>query len=153
MSAHLTLPNIELDSTQGSINLSTLAHDWLLLYFYPKDATPGCSTQAQQLSQYQHQFAELNTQILGVSRDSLASHARFVDKQQINFTLISDPEEKLCQHFAVIKEKNMYGKKVLGIERSSFIFYRGQLQQSFRKVKADGHATFLLEQIQQLQTA
>lgn len=148
----IQLPNFAVETTQGEINLSDF-NDWLIIYFYPKDSTPGCTTQANEFSGLKDDFAKLGVQIFGVSRDSIKSHERFSEKQEINFTLISDPEEKLCQHFDVIKEKNMYGKKVMGIERSTFIFHNGELKASFRKVKAAGHAEKILEEIKQLQSA
>ena len=95
-----------MESTQGEIKLSDIS-DWLIIYFYPKDSTPGCTTQANEFSGLKDEFAKLGVQIFGVSRDSIKSHERFTEKQEINFTLISDADEKLCQHFDVIKEKNM----------------------------------------------
>ena len=148
----IQLPNFAVESTQGDIKLSDL-QDWLIIYFYPKDSTPGCTTQANEFSGLKDEFAKLGVQIFGVSRDSIKSHERFTEKQDINFTLLSDPDEKLCQHFDVIKEKNMYGKKVMGIERSTFIFHNGELKAGFRKVKAAGHAEKILEEIKQLQSA
>ena len=121
-----------------------------MVYFYPKDSTPGCTTQANEFSHLNEEFKQLGVEIFGVSRDSIKSHERFIEKQEINFTLISDPEEKLCQYFDVIKMKNMYGKQVMGIERSSFIFHQGKLVASFRKVKAPGHAEFILNEIKKL---
>lgn len=152
-SEQITLPDFNLDSTQGEINLSQLPHDWLVLYFYPRDSTPGCTTQANDFSELKADFAALGVQLIGVSRDSIKSHERFTEKQNINFNLISDSDEKLCQHFGVLKEKNMYGKQVIGIERSTFIFHQGTLVQSFRKVKAAGHAALILAEIKNLQTA
>lgn len=148
----IQLPNFAVESTQGEIKLSDIS-DWLIIYFYPKDSTPGCTTQANEFSGLKDEFAKLGVQVFGVSRDSIKSHERFTEKQDINFTLLSDPDEKLCQHFDVIKEKNMYGKKVMGIERSTFIFHNGELKASFRKVKAAGHAEKILEEIKQLQSA
>lgn len=152
-SEQITLPDFNLDSTQGEINLSQFPHDWLVLYFYPRDSTPGCTTQANDFSELKADFAALGVQLIGVSRDSIKSHERFTEKQNINFNLISDSDEKLCQHFGVLKEKNMYGKQVIGIERSTFIFHQGTLVQSFRKVKAAGHAALILAEIKSLQTA
>lgn len=106
----IQLPNFAVESTQGEIKLSDIS-DWLIIYFYPKDSTPGCTTQANEFSGLKDEFAKLGVQVFGVSRDSIKSHERFTEKQDINFTLLSDPDEKLCQHFDVIKEKNMYGKK------------------------------------------
>ncbi len=150
MTDTITLPDFHLDSSHGEVQLNELT-GWVILYFYPKDSTPGCTTQANEFTQLNDQFSALNTQIFGISRDSIKSHERFIEKQNINFTLISDPDEKLCRYFDVIKEKNMYGKKVMGIERSSFIFHDGKLQASFRKVKAAGHAELMLKEIEKLQ--
>lgn len=149
-SENIQLADFPLQSSQGEIQLTTLAQTWLVIYFYPKDSTPGCTTQANEFTNLNDDFAALNAQIIGVSRDTLKSHERFIEKQAINFTLISDADEKLCQHFDVIKMKNMYGKQVRGIERSSFIFYQGKLIASYRKVKAAGHAEFILNEIKRL---
>lgn len=143
------LPDLTVESTQGRFNLQTLQGHFTLLYFYPKDLTAGCTTQAQDFGELWPEFAKLGVRIYGVSRDSLDSHAKFTRKENIPFALISDPQETLCRHFDVIKTKNMYGKQVQGIERSSFLFNaQGQLVQSWRKVKAAGHAALLLEFIQ-----
>ena len=147
----MTLPDFMLASSQGELNLSQCVHDWMIIYFYPKDATPGCTTQANEFSQLNAAFQALHVHIIGVSRDSLKSHERFIEKQAINFALISDSDEKLCQYFDVIKQKNMYGKQVMGIERSTFIFHQGKLIKSFRKVKAAGHAELILNEIKSLQ--
>ena len=151
-SESIQLPDFDLDASTGTLNLQNLNSEWLVIYFYPKDSTPGCTTQANEFSHLQAEFTELNVQIFGVSRDSLKSHERFIEKQAINFSLISDADEKLCQHFDVIKEKNMYGKQVMGIERSSFIFHQGKLVASYRKVKAAGHAEFILDEIKRLKS-
>ncbi|MBU3848798.1 MAG: peroxiredoxin [Candidatus Acinetobacter avistercoris] len=147
----LGLPNQSFNTTTGEVNLTELATPWLILYFYPKDSTPGCTTQATDFSSLKSQFDDLNTTILGVSRDSVKAHQNFTEKQELTINLISDKEEKLCQHFDVIKEKNMYGKKVMGIERSTFIFNNGKLVKEYRKVKAAGHAELVLEDLKQLQ--
>lgn len=151
MSESITLPNTTFPATTGEINLSNLNHDWLVLYFYPKDSTAGCTVQAVDFSALQQQFNELDATIIGVSRDSVKSHQNFTAKQNLSIELISDSDEVLCQHFDVIKEKNMYGKKVLGIERSTFIFHQGQLVKSYRKVKAKEHATQVLDDLKALQ--
>ena len=147
----ICLPHHIFTSTTGEINLSTVTSDWLILYFYPKDATPGCTTQAIEFSTLKAQFDALNSTIIGVSRDSVKTHQNFTEKQALTIDLISDQEEILCQHFNVIKEKNMYGKKVMGIERSTFIFHQGQLVKEYRKVKAAGHAEQVLEDLKALQ--
>ena len=140
-------------ATTGEINLTQLNTEWLVIYFYPKDSTPGCTTQAVGFSCLKDQFDALNTTILGVSRDSVKAHQNFTEKQNLSINLISDKEEVLCNHFDVIKEKNMYGKQVMGIERSTFIFHNGQLVKEYRKVKAAGHAEQVLEDLKALQAA
>ena len=153
MSEQIQLPNQEFPATQGEINLTELTNEWLVLYFYPKDSTPGCTTQAIGFSCLKDQFDALNCKIVGVSRDSVKAHQNFTEKQALTIDLISDKEEVLCKHFDVIKEKNMYGKQVLGIERSTFIFHNKQLVKSYRKVKAAGHAEQVLEDLKTLQAA
>ncbi|WP_288417025.1 peroxiredoxin [uncultured Acinetobacter sp.] len=147
----IQLPDQMFPSTTGEINLSDLNNEWLVIYFYPKDSTPGCTTQAIGFSCLKDQFDALNVKIVGVSRDSVKSHQNFTAKQALTIDLISDKEEVLCKHFDVIKEKNMYGKMVMGIERSTFIFHNKKLVKSYRKVKAAGHAEQVLEDIQALQ--
>lgn len=122
-----------------------------VLYFYPKDSTPGCTTEGQQFAEFYPKFKKLKVQVFGVSRDSVKSHDKFKCKYEFPFELLSDSEEILCQIFAVIKEKNMYGKKVMGIERSTFILNeKAELIQEFRGIKADGHAAEILEVCQNL---
>ena len=147
----ITLPNQTFPTTQGEVNLAESNAEWLIVYFYPKDSTPGCTTQAVGFSCLKDQFDALNTTIYGVSRDSVKAHKNFTEKQALTIDLISDKEEVLCQHFDVIKEKNMYGKKVMGIERSTFIFHNGKLVKEYRKVKAAGHAEQVLEDLKALQ--
>ncbi len=147
----IQLPDQMFASTMGEINLSDLNNEWLVIYFYPKDSTPGCTTQAVGFSCLKDQFDARNVKIVGVSRDSVKSHQNFTAKQALTIDLISDKEEVLCKHFDVIKEKNMYGKMVMGIERSTFIFHNKKLVKSYRKVKAAGHAEQVLEDIQALQ--
>ncbi len=151
MSSQLSLLNQVLPTTTGEINLTEVPTEWLIVYFYPKDSTPGCTTQAVGFSCLKDQFDALNTTIFGVSRDSVKAHQNFTEKQNLTINLISDKEEALCQHFDVIKEKNMYGKKVMGIERSTFIFHNGKLVKEYRKVKAAGHAEQVLEDLKALQ--
>ena len=147
----LVLPNHVFPTTSAEVNLAELSTEWLIVYFYPKDSTPGCTTQAVGFSALKDQFAALNATIFGVSRDSVKAHQNFTEKQSLRIDLISDKEEVLCQHFDVIKEKNMYGKKVMGIERSTFIFHQGKLVKEYRKVKAAGHAEQVLEDLKALQ--
>ncbi|WP_180049290.1 peroxiredoxin [Acinetobacter sp. YH12105] len=140
-------------ATTAEINLTQLDTEWLVIYFYPKDSTPGCTTQAVGFSCLKDQFDALNTTIIGVSRDSVKAHQNFTEKQNLSINLISDKEEILCNHFDVIKEKNMYSKQVMGIERSTFIFHNGELVKEYRKVKAAGHAEQVLEDLKALQSA
>lgn len=153
MTEQIQLPNQKFPTTTGEINLSELSTDWLVLYFYPKDSTPGCTTQAVGFSCIKDQFDSLNTTIIGVSRDSVKAHQNFTEKQSLTINLISDKDETLCKHFDVIKEKNMYGKIVMGIERSTFIYHQGKLVKEYRKVKAAGHAEQVLEDLKTLQKA
>ncbi len=149
--SNITLLNQTFPATAGEINLAELPAEWLIVYFYPKDSTPGCTTQAVGFSCLKDQFDALNTTIIGISRDSVKAHQNFTEKQNLTINLISDKEEVLCNHFDVIKEKNMYGKKVMGIERSTFIFHNGKLIKEYRKVKAAGHAEQVLEDLKALQ--
>jgi len=134
-----------------SVKLSELKGKNVVLYFYPKDSTPGCTREGQDFRDNHAKFKRRNTVILGVSRDSLKSHENFKAKQAFPFDLLSDPDEQLCAMFDVIKEKNMYGKKVLGIERSTFLIdASGVLRREWRKVKVDGHADEVLEAVNEL---
>ena len=153
MTESIQLPNQTFPTTTGEINLTQLTTDWLVLYFYPKDSTPGCTTQAVGFSCLKDQFDALHSTVIGVSRDSVKAHQNFTEKQALTINLISDKEEVLCKHFDVIKEKNMYGKKVMGIERSTFIYHHGQLVKEYRKVKAAGHAEQVLEDLKALQAS
>ena len=128
------------------IRLKDLRGSNVVIYFYPKDATPGCTLEGQDFRDLHGRFKRQKTVILGVSRDSIASHEKFRDKQNFPFDLLSDPDEKLCKQFDVIKEKNMYGRKVMGIERSTFLIDAdGKLRGEWRKVKVKGHAEEVLE--------
>ena len=145
------MPNQSFPATNGEVNLTEIPNEWLIVYFYPKDSTPGCTTQATDFSGLKQQFEALDTTIIGVSRDSIKTHQSFTEKQALTIHLISDKEEILCKNFDVIKEKNMYGKKVMGIERSTFIFHNGNLVKQYRKVKAAGHAEQILTDLKTLQ--
>lgn len=116
-----------------------------VIYFYPKDDTPGCTIEGMQFRDLHKEFLKAGVMVFGVSRDSLASHERFKAKMQFPFDLLSDSDESMCRLFDVIKEKNMYGKKVLGIERSTFLIGKdGGIEKEWRGVKADGHAADVL---------
>jgi peroxiredoxin Q/BCP len=139
--------NFQLPSTGNkTISLIELEGENIVIYFYPKDNTPGCTKETEGFRDVIKKFSKLNTIILGVSRDSVKSHENFKSKLDFSFDLLSDSEEKLCQQFDVIKEKNMYGKKVMGIERSTFLIdAKGVLRHEWRKVKVDGHVEEVLE--------
>jgi peroxiredoxin Q/BCP len=123
----------------------------LVIYFYPRDNTPGCTTEGQDFRDSYNSFKRNKTVVVGVSRDSLASHEKFKAKQGFPFELLSDEDETLCTLFDVIKEKNMYGRKVMGIERSTFLIDAGgKLRQEWRKVKVKGHVEEVIEAVRAL---
>lgn len=146
------VPDIEVQATDDQkFMLSDLRGKNVVLYFYPKDNTPGCTTEGQDFRDHYEEFRKLNTEIYGISRDSLKSHDGFKSKQCFPFDLISDEDEKLCKLFDVIKEKTLYGKKYLGIDRSTFIIDRqGVLRKEYRGVKVDGHVVTVLEEVRKL---
>jgi len=141
------LPDLSVALSSGSTaRLSDYAGQWLVLYFYPKDSTPGCTTEGIDFNALLPQFKQLGATVLGVSRDSIKSHQNFCGKQGFKFDLVSDGDEALCNAFGVIKEKNMYGRKVMGIERSTFLIDpAGVIVQSWRPVKVPGHAQAVLD--------
>lgn len=135
-----------------TIRLKDLRGKNVVLYFYPKDATPGCTTEGQDFRDLYAKFRRTNTVILGCSRDSLASHEKFKARHKFPFNLLSDEDEKVCRQFDVIKEKNLYGRKFMGIERSTFLIDAdGKLRREWRKVKVKGHAAEVLEAVKGLQ--
>jgi peroxiredoxin Q/BCP len=130
----------------GTVSSKDLLGAPFVLYFYPKDDTPGCTLEGQDFGVQHDTFKGLNAKIFGVSRDSVVSHEKFKTKYSLPFDLISDPEEKLCRQFDVIREKNMYGKKVMGVERSTFLIDAdGVLRNEWRKVKVKEHVAAVLE--------
>ena len=138
-------------ATGGPFKLSAHNGQPVVLYFYPKDNTPGCTTEGADFRDLHKQFTKLGAVIAGVSRDSLKSHEGFKAKMDFPFELISDDDEKLCAQFDVIKMKNMYGKKVRGIERSTFLIDGdGKLVREWRKVKVEGHAAEVLAAVKTL---
>ena len=133
-------------SAAGAATLADYAGSWLVLYFYPKDSTPGCTTEGLDFNALLPKFKRLNATVLGVSRDSVKSHDNFCAKRGFKFALVSDSDEKLCKAFDVIHEKNMYGRKVLGVVRSTFLISPdGRIAQEWRGVKVPGHAEAVLE--------
>jgi thioredoxin-dependent peroxiredoxin len=132
-------------STGGTVTLAQFKGSQLVLYFYPKDNTPGCTQEAAEFSEQFKHFKKTNTIIIGVSRDSLKSHENFKKKLELPFDLIADPDEHLCLAFEVMKMKNMYGKQVRGIERSTFLIDTdGKLKQEWRAVKVADHVSSVL---------
>jgi peroxiredoxin Q/BCP len=140
-------PNFKLPATgDQQIELKALRGKKVVLYFYPKDNTPGCTNESKDFAAAHARFKRAGAIVLGISRDSIASHDKFRSKYKLPFDLISDAEEKACRAYDVIKEKNMYGRKVLGIERSTFLIDAGgKLRQEWRKVKVTGHVDTVLE--------
>jgi len=133
-------------SSGATAKLSDFAGQWLVLYFYPKDSTPGCTTEGLDFNALLPKFRKLGATVLGVSRDSLKSHRNFCTKQGFGFDLVSDAEEKLCRAFDVIKPKKLYGREYVGIERSTFLVDpAGVVREAWRPVKVPGHAQAVLD--------
>ena len=131
---------------EKTIRLKDLRGQNVVIYFYPKDSTPGCTTEGRDFSALHAKFRRANTVILGVSRDSIASHEKFKAKQGFKFDLLSDPDEVLCKKFDVIHEKTLYGRKFMGVVRSTFLIDAdGKLRREWRNVKVKGHAEEVLE--------
>ena len=147
-----TIPDFNLASTGGGrFSLHAARGQPLVLYFYPKDATPGCTTEAQQFRDLYREFRDAGCAIYGVSRDSIRSHESFKAKLKLPFELLSDPDETACEIFAIMKMKNMYGKQVRGIERSTFVLDReGIVRRAWRGVKVPDHAREVLEFVKTL---
>jgi peroxiredoxin Q/BCP len=135
------------EATGGTtVQLKSLRGQKVVLYFYPKDSTPGCTTEGEEFRDLHAGFRRAGTVVLGVSRDSLASHVKFKQKYRLPFPLLSDKDERLCRQFEVIKEKTMYGRKSMGVERSTFLIdEQGKLRREWRKVRVKGHAREVLE--------
>jgi peroxiredoxin Q/BCP len=145
-------PNFKLTATGGKeLSLKDLRGSHVILYFYPKDSTSGCTKESCDFKANHLKFRRRNTIVLGISRDSIASHERFKAKLGFPFELLSDPDEIACKAFDVIKEKNMYGRKVMGIERSTFLIdEQGKLRHEWRKVKVKGHVEDALDAVKDL---
>jgi peroxiredoxin Q/BCP len=146
------VPDFEAVATGvGTVRLSDLRGQPVVLYFYPKDKTPGCTLESQNFRDLHPRFRSAGARVFGISRDSLKSHESFKCGEELPFELISDPDEKLCSLFDVIRMKNMYGKQVRGIERSTFLIdAEGRLRREWRKVKVEGHAEEVLEAVKAL---
>ena len=148
------LPDFTLPATSneaGSFRLRDARGAKLVLYFYPRDNTPGCTLEGQDFQQLLARFKRAGVRLCGISRDTLAAHEKFCQKFGFTFELLADPDEEVCALFGVMKDKNMYGKKVRGIERSTFLVdAQGVLRQEWRKVKVEGHAAEVLAAAQKL---
>jgi peroxiredoxin Q/BCP len=146
-----TVPDFTAPSTGGEFRLADARGSTLVVYFYPKDNTPGCTTETSDFGRLYAKFRKAGAEVVGVSRDSLKSHAGFKEKLALPFELLSDADEALCRQFGVIKMKNMYGKQVRGIERSTFVIDgKGRLRKAWRGVKVPNHAEQVLDYVQSL---
>ncbi len=140
------VPNFVAQATKGTVSLEGLKGKKVVIYFYPKDHTPGCTIEGHDFSKALPEFTSHNTLVYGVSRDSLSSHESFIDKQCYTIDLISDPEEKLCQIFGVMAEKSLYGRQYIGVDRSTFLIDEsGVVTHVWRNVKVDGHVDEVLK--------
>lgn len=146
------VPDFSVAATGGqTVSLKEYRGKNVIVYFYPKDSTPGCTLEGQDFRDNHAKFKRQKAIVFGVSRDSVSSHERFREKQGFKFDLLSDPDEKLCRLFDVIREKNMYGRKVMGIERSTFLIdQQGVLRQEWRKVRVKGHVAEVLDAVKTL---
>lgn len=143
------VPNFTASSNKGSVSLKDYLGKYVVIYFYPKDNTPGCTLEANDFKTLYSKFKDRNAEIIGVSRDSLASHDKFECKHELPFTLISDVDSKVCNLFGVINNKSIFGKTALGLVRSTFLIDpSGKLIKEWRKVKVAGHAQQILDAIQ-----
>ncbi|KAB8032163.1 thioredoxin-dependent thiol peroxidase [Fluviispira multicolorata] len=141
-----------LNSNEEKVTLADFTDNWLVLYFYPKDMTSGCTTEAIDFQNQAKKFSSVHCQIVGVSKDSCVSHQKFATKENLKFTLLSDTEGKMCEAFSVWKEKSMYGKKYMGIERSTFLINpEGFIVAEWRKVKVTNHVDEVFKILKQLQ--
>ena len=141
-----TLPKMHIETIFGSGKLTDFLGNNLIIFFYPKDNTPGCTSQAILFTKHHKTFLQMNTQVVGVSRDTIKSHLNFTAKFQLSVNLISDENEEMCKAFNVLKNKNMYGKIVKGIERSTFLFNsNGELIKEWRKVSAEENPAEVLD--------
>lgn len=146
-------PPFELPDARGAtVSLKELVgRGNLVLYFYPKDMTPGCTAEACSFRDYTRQIRALDAQVVGISADSSASHAKFADKYELKFPLLSDPENRVTRAYGVYKKKSLYGREFMGIERSTFIIDRGgTIRKVFPKVKVDGHSAEVLAALKEL---
>jgi peroxiredoxin Q/BCP len=145
-------PKFKAEATsEKTITNDTFHNQNFVIYFYPKDSTPGCTTEGLEFGESYKKFKKLNTEIIGVSRESIKSHENFKSKQNFPFELLSDPDEKVCQAFDVMKLKSMYGREYMGVDRSTFIVNtEGKIVRVWRGVKVKGHVAEVLEAVEEL---
>jgi len=145
-------PSFKAEATNNqTLSNASFAGKNLVIYFYPKDSTPGCTIEGQEFRDNYKEFKKMNTEILGVSRESIKSHENFKLKQNFPFELLSDPDEKVCKAFDVMKLKSMYGREYMGVDRSTFIIdEKGKIQTEWRGVKVKGHVQEVLEAVRDL---
>lgn len=142
------IPSFVATSTQGDISADSLRGTYTVLFFYPRNNTPGCTTESQDFRDQHDAFKAMNCRIIGISRDTLGSHNKVTEKLDLPYPLIADPSEELCELFGVMKQKNMYGKQVRGIERSTFLVNPdGVLVKEWRKVRVPGHVAEVLDTV------
>lgn len=146
------VPDFKSEATGGkTIQLKSLRGKKVVVYFYPKDLTPGCTSEGQDFRDLYAKFKRAGAEVLGVSRDTLTSHEKFKEKLKLPFDLLSDPDESLCKQFDVIREKSLYGRKFLGVERSTFLIdEKGKLRQEWRKIRVKGHAAEVLAAVKSI---
>jgi thioredoxin-dependent peroxiredoxin len=146
-----TIPDFVASATSGKkFKLSQHRGKKVVLYFYPKDATPGCTIEGHEFTKLLPEFKKLNTEVYGISRDDMKSHEKFKSKQCFAFELLSDEDEKICDIFDIVQQKNMYGKMVMGIVRSTYVIdEKGKVAHVWRKVKAEGHAQEVLSAVKE----
>lgn len=146
-----TAPDFTLPATGGDFSLESARGRNLVLYFYPRDNTPGCTREGEDFRDLHAAFARAKTRIVGISADSLVAHEKFKAKMKFPFELASDVDQRVCKLFDVIREKSMYGRKFMGLERSTFLIdAQGKLRREWRKVRVDGHAAEVLEAVKSL---
>jgi thioredoxin-dependent peroxiredoxin len=152
LEAGKTAPLFSLASDEGEISLSDLKGQNVVLYFYPKDDTPGCTIEAQDFARKSKDFEKLDCVILGLSKDTIASHCKFIEKHKLNFNLLSDPDGETCDRYGVIKEKSMFGKKYFGIDRTTILIDKlGKIAHIWKSVKVNGHVDEVLAILKEIE--
>ena len=146
------IPTFNLPSSNGKkIKLSDVNTENVIIYFYPKDDTPGCTNQAKDFSKLKSKFTKMNTEILGISPDSIEKHEKFINKHKLNIILLADEDNKISMKYGIWKEKNLYGKKYMGIERTTFLVNKDKkIIKIWKKVRVNGHAEEVLKEVKKL---